>query len=56
MNKEGRNKYCVQAKRKNTKEKWSEWTRVDNYEDAVRHSKNVENLGYRSKIVERREE
>lgn len=48
-------RYSVQAKRKNTKEKWSDWTRVDTYEDAVKHSEYVENLGYCSKIIDRGE-
>ena len=46
-------RYCVRAKRRNTKEKWSEWTNVDNYRDAVRHACHVEELGYAAKIVTR---
>lgn len=44
-------RYDVQAKRKNAKEKWSEWTSVDNYLEAVRHACHVEELGYAAKIV-----
>ena len=44
-------RYCVQAKRKNTNEKWSEWTNVNNYNDAERHACHVEELGYAAKIV-----
>ena len=44
-------RYCVKAKRKNTNEKWTEWTNVDNYSDAVRHACKVEEIGYAAKIV-----
>ncbi len=44
-------RYCVKAKRKNTNERWTEWTNVDNYREAVRHSCRVEELGYAAKIV-----
>lgn len=46
-------RYVVQAKRKNTNEKWTDWTAVDTYEEATRHALRVENLGYESKIVDK---
>jgi hypothetical protein len=48
-------RYTVHAKRKNRDEKWSEWTTVDAYEDAVRHAAHVEELGFESKIVDKGE-
>lgn len=44
-------RYSVKAKRKNTDEKWSEWTNVDSYRDAEKHACHVEELGYAAKIV-----
>ena len=51
MSYSGVKRYSIQAKRKNTKERWSEWTNVNDYEDAVRHARHVEELGYAAKIV-----
>ena len=50
--------YTVQAKRKNTnkKEKWSEWTTVDDYEAARHHAKRAEEAGYDAKIIDRGEQ
>jgi len=45
-------RYTVQAKRI-TETKWSEWTKVDTYEDAVKHSKHIEELGYEARIIDR---
>ena len=44
-------RYSVQAKRKDTNEKWTEWTSVDNYLEAVRHACHVEEVGYAANIV-----
>lgn len=44
-------RYLVQAKRKNSKEPWTDWTTVDDYDRAVEHAKRVEELGYCSKIT-----
>lgn len=45
--------YKVQAKRKDTDEQWTEWSIVDDYDEAVKHAKRAEELGYCSRIVER---
>ena len=44
-------RYIVQAKRKNSNEKWSEWTNINNYREAVRHARHVDELGFDAKIV-----
>ena len=44
-------RYIVQAKRRNTKEHWSEWTRVVSWDDGARHAAHVEALGYLARIV-----
>ena len=44
-------RYLVQAKRRTSKEKWSEWVNVNSYRDAVRHACRIEELGYAAKIV-----
>ena len=46
-------RFSVQAKRKDTAEKWSDWTIVDDYDDAVEHCKRIEKLGYESRIVDK---
>lgn len=51
MKKFGRKRYNVQAKRRNTTEKWTDWTDVDNYREAVNHACHVEELGYAARIV-----
>ena len=43
-------RYCIKAKRKNTKEPWSTWTEVDNYRQAEQHAEHVTEVGYFSKI------
>lgn len=48
--------YDIEAKRKDKKEPWSDWTRTDNYEEAVRYKEQIESLGYDARIVERRED
>lgn len=44
-------RYSVQAKRKGSKESWSEWTRADNYYRAEHHACHAEELGYSARIV-----
>lgn len=46
--------YDVDAKRKN-QNKWTNWTKTDSYEEAVRYKEQIESLGYDARIVERRE-
>lgn len=46
-----RTRYSVQAKRKGTDEKWTEWTAVNDYYQAVKHSVHVANLGFDSNLV-----
>lgn len=48
-------KYIVQAKRRGKKEEWTEWTNVDDYEEAVKHAKRAEQAGYDTRIVKRSE-
>lgn len=48
-------RYCVQAKRKNTDEKWTDWTLVDDYESAEKHAARIEALGYDAQIIDRGE-
>lgn len=44
-------RYFIKAKRKNTNEKWTDWTAVDNYEEAVGHVEKVREIGYDAKLV-----
>lgn len=48
-------RYIVQAKRKDPKEKWTEWAVVDDYESAVRTANRAAELGYDSRIVDKGE-
>ena len=48
-------RYRIDAKRKDTKEPWSSWTTVSNYEDAVKHAKRVEELCHLARIVDKQE-
>ena len=48
-------RYSVQAKRKNTNEKWTDWAAADDYESAVRHANRAKELGYSSRIIDRGE-
>lgn len=50
-----RRRYAVQARRKDTAERWSEWTAVDDYDDAVKHRNRAAELGYCARIVDKRE-
>lgn len=50
-----RERYVVQAKRKETNEKWTEWTRVDTPEAAAKHAARVTELGYSSRIIDKGE-
>lgn len=43
-------RYCIKARRKDTKEPWSTWTEVDNYRLAEQHAEHVQEVGYSSKI------
>lgn len=47
-------RFDVRAKRKH-EQKWTEWTVVDNYEDAVKHAKRVEEVGFEAKIIDKGE-
>lgn len=48
--------YTVQARRKDSKAKWTEWAVVDGYETAEKHVRRAEELGYQARIVERGED
>lgn len=51
MKKFGRKRYIVQAKRRDTNEKWNDWTDTDNYQRALYHACRVEETGYLARIV-----
>ena len=53
MKKFGRKRYTVQAKRRDSNEKWSDWTDTNSYQRAVHHACCVEEAGYLAKIVVR---
>ena len=53
MGKFKRGRYTVKAKRKDSNEQWTDWTDVNNYQDAVNHACKVEEAGYLAKIVVR---
>lgn len=44
-------KYTVQAKRKDAKEKWTEWNTVDSYEEAEKQARRAEEVGYCTRII-----
>ena len=48
-------RYIIQAKRKGKNQAWTDWTLVDNYDDAVKHAKKIKEIGYRSRIVDKGE-
>lgn len=48
-------RYVVEAKRKRADEKWTEWTRVDNHDAAVKHANHATELGYLSRIIDKGE-
>lgn len=45
-------RYTVQAKRKDTKEQWTEWSTTNDYNIAVRQAKRAQELGLDSKIID----
>lgn len=45
-------RFSVEAKRKGTDEKWSEWTIVDDYDEAVKHRNRAAELGYCARIID----
>lgn len=53
MGKFKRGRYTVKAKRKDSDEPWTDWTDVNSYRDALKHSCRVEEAGYLAKIVVR---
>lgn len=44
-------RYTVQAKRQN-ENRWTEWTRTDDYDEAMRQIHTIEGLGYCGRIVD----
>jgi RNA polymerase-binding transcription factor DksA len=48
-------RYKVQARRKD-EQNWTEWTIVDNYDDAVKHAKRAEEAGYCARIIDKEQE
>ena len=43
------------AKRKHTNEPWSDWTMVDDYDEAVKTYERIKELGFDAKMIDRRE-
>jgi hypothetical protein len=48
-------RYNVQAKRKDTDEPWTDWTSVNDYQDALKHARYAKKVGYLSRIIDREE-
>lgn len=46
-------RYLIQAKRP-TDEEWSEWTRVDDFDEAVKHARHAEEVGFCSRIIDKK--
>jgi hypothetical protein len=44
-------RYYIQAKRKGSDEKWSEWTEINDYQEAIYQVEWVCEVGYDSKLV-----
>ena len=44
-------KYYIHAKRRNSKENWSDWTTARSYPEAVKHAEHAKEVGYDSQIV-----
>lgn len=45
-------KYAIQAKRKNDDMRWTPWSFTDDYDEAIAHKKYCESVGYVARIVE----
>jgi hypothetical protein len=45
-------KYAIQAKRKNDDKPWTPWTFTSDYAEAMAHKKYCESVGYVARIVE----
>jgi hypothetical protein len=48
-------RYVVQAKRKDTYERWSAWIETDDFVVALKQCKIIEELGHWWKIIDRKE-
>lgn len=46
-------KYNVQARRKFTDEGWTDWTSVDDFEEAIKQKKKAEDAGFGARIIDR---
>lgn len=44
-------RYYIKARRKNTDEKWSNWTHTNHYPTALKHVEHVRALGYDAKLT-----
>ena len=44
-------RYEIMVKRPNTKEPWTTWNTSSNYQEAAKHARYVEDVGYMAKIV-----
>lgn len=48
-------RFHVLARRKIAKSSWTAWTRVDNFDDAMKQAKKAEAAGFELKIVDKGE-
>jgi hypothetical protein len=48
-------RFSVLARRRSTRGAWSNWTEVNNFDDAVKQAKKAEAAGYEAKIVDKGE-
>ena len=45
-------RFVIQAKRKDTAEEWTEWTNVDEYDEALIHAQRAREAGYLARIID----
>ena len=48
-----RKRFHVLARRMFSKEPWTEWTQVNDYDVAIKHAKRVEAVGFEAKIADK---
>lgn len=46
-------RFHVLARRMFSKEPWTEWTQVNDYDVAIKHAKRVEAVGFEAKIADK---
>lgn len=50
---ESMERYEIKAKRKDSNEPWTNWTKVNDYDRALHHVAHIEELGYEAMIIDR---